>query len=44
MGDATAGGEESSGLYPVNVSEREGEYNDVGSDWLGLEVSTYSFD
>jgi hypothetical protein len=44
MGDATARREESFGLYLVNISEREGEYNSVGSDWLGLEVSTYSFD
>jgi hypothetical protein len=32
MGDATVGGEELSGLYLVSVSEREGEYNGVGSD------------
>jgi hypothetical protein len=44
MGDATAGGEELSGLYLVSISEREGKYNDMGSNWLGLEVSTYSFD
>jgi hypothetical protein len=40
----TAGREESSGLYLVSISEREGKYNNVGSDWLGLEVSTYFFD
>ena len=44
MGNVTAGGEELPGLYPVSVSEREGEYNGVGSDWMGLEVSTYFFD
>jgi hypothetical protein len=44
VGNVTAGREESPGLYPVSISEREGEYNGVGSDWIELEVSTYSFD
>jgi hypothetical protein len=44
MGYATAGGEELSGLYLVSIPEREGEYNGIGNDWMGLEVSTYISD
>jgi len=44
MGDASAGRKESLGLYPISIPEREGEYNGVGSDWMGLEVSTYTSD
>ena len=38
-----AGGEKSPGLYTVSIQEWEGEYNSVGSDWVGLEIPTYSF-
>lgn len=44
MGYALTGREESPGLYPINIPEREGEHNSVGSDWMGLEVSTYTSD
>jgi hypothetical protein len=44
MGDMSAGRKELLGLYPINISEREDEYNDVGNDWIGLEVSTYTSD
>jgi hypothetical protein len=44
MGDASAGRKESLGLYSISIPEREGEYNGVGSDWMGLEVSTYTSD
>jgi hypothetical protein len=39
-----AGREELLGLYLISISEREDKYNNVGSDWLGLEVFTYTSD
>jgi hypothetical protein len=44
MGNASAGRKELLGLYPISIPEREDEYNDVGSDWMGLKVSTYISD
>ena len=44
MGYTAAGREELPGLYTISIQEWEGEYNSIGSDQVGLEVSTYSFD
>ena len=36
MGYTVTGGEELSGLYIVSIQEWEGEYNGMGSDWVGI--------
>ena len=42
MGYVIARREESLRLYLINIPEREGKYNSIGSDWMGLKVSTYT--
>jgi hypothetical protein len=44
MGYASAGKKESLGLYLISIPEREDKHNGIGSDWIELEVFTYTFD
>ena len=43
MSNVSAGRKELLGLYLINILKREGEYNNVKSDWIKLKVFTYTF-